>query len=104
MLRKSRIGKKPGVVLAELMLVTMLALALGRDVSQAAGQCNTKFDCSLDCVNQQLGGSEEKIETATRYTTGSSSGVCGTWYLYSQSACNGSSSSGTLQCAGNCCP
>jgi hypothetical protein len=99
---KTRSPKKARALTLELLLVGLIALSVGRDVSEAAGACNTQLDCHASCT--QLGnGSRETLADGTHHTTGSGGPVCGTEYTFSSDDCTGSSNYTFVSCPGNCC-
>jgi hypothetical protein len=90
------------VLILELVLVGLIALSVGRDVSEAAGACNTQFDCHASCA--QLGnGSRETLQDGTHHTTGSSGPVCGKEYTFGSDDCTGNANYTFVSCPGTCC-
>jgi hypothetical protein len=92
--------------LCELLLVGFLALVVGRDVSEAAGQCNTHYDCSQACLNHgsPFQSSDYQEETSTQYSTGSSNPRCGTFFQYNGPNCDGTPLAYNSYCSGCCAP
>jgi hypothetical protein len=89
-------------LLCELLLVGLVALGVGRDVSEASGQCNYSFGCSESCVDNGE-TSTETLASSQRYFPGSQSPMCGTQYTFAQTGCQGNSVTSNINCPGNCC-
>lgn len=94
--------RRASAVGTELLLLALLAAAMGKDVSQAAAKCDTAFDCTAQCVNFGR-GSTELVETTRRFTTGNQALRCGDEKLYVRPACAGAPFVTPANCANNCC-
>src|SRR5438067_1862891 len=94
---------RASVVGAELLLIALLAVAVGMAVSQAAAKCDTAFDCSHSCSNVGT-GSRKQNELQRRFTTGTRAAVCGEILFYNVLNCAGDPAreAGTT-CPDNCC-
>jgi hypothetical protein len=87
----------------ELLLVGTLALAVGKDVSEAQAKCNTAFGCAHPCVNVGV-GSTKRNELQKRFTAGTRPAVCGEQLTWDNPNCPGDpDQEGAITCPSNCC-
>jgi hypothetical protein len=103
MIRRIGITRAAKTMLAEILMLGLVAVALGRDVSQAAGSCSSQLDCHQSCTNYEIGKSRQTIEAVQRFVTGTSQLPCGREYTYNQSDCQGTGSDAQVSCPNNCC-
>jgi hypothetical protein len=91
-----------GKFLVEMLCIGILAVAVGKDVSEASTKCDTAYDCSSDCART----SEtyiEVISVTNRFTTGTKTLKCGLIIASPNPDCRGASAVQDASCPGTCC-